>query len=255
MIPEPTYDKAPPTPGVAGPLALVLTGDSAALDVIVHRVDRAAGAARERLVDTVGVAEEAMGHPLHPVLVDLPIGFWTSAVVLDLVGGRRSRVAARRLMGLGVASAIPAALSGLHDAGDRTKALDRRIVAIHAALNGAATLAFASSWRCRRRERWLRGVALGLVGAALASGGGALGGELAFGAVGRGVREAGQSGRSGPSGPSGAGGGTPAGNVPLDEDRSRGSGFEPTDVGGGDPADPLGGVDPATVDRWGSTGP
>ena len=29
------------------------------------------------------------GHPLHPLLTDLPIGSWTSAMVLDFVGGRQ----------------------------------------------------------------------------------------------------------------------------------------------------------------------
>lgn len=245
MTPDPTYDQdRAPTPGLAGSLALELSGDSAALAMIVRRVDRAAGVARDRLANTLGVAEEAVGHPVHPALTDLPIGFWTSAVALDLLGGRRSRVAARRLVALGVLSAIPTALSGLHDAGDRTKALDRRTVALHAALNGAATAAFALSWRSRRRQRWLRGVALGLVGAGLASAGGALGGDLAFAVAeppGQGARLSGPSRRT-----DARDHGT--GDVPLDGDRSRGAAFEPEDVGGGDPADPLGGVDPATLD-------
>lgn len=245
MTPDQTHDQhRAPTPGVAGSLALELAGDSAALPVIVHRVDRAAGVARERLANTFGVAEEAMGHPVHPALTDLPIGFWTSAVALDVLGGRGSRVAARRLVALGVLSSIPTALSGLHDAGDRTKPLDRRIVALHAALNGTATLAFALSWRARRREHWLRGVALGLVGAGLASAGGALGGDLVFSAAEpttQGVRSSEPSSQTG-TGHDGTGG------IPLDGDRSGGAAFEPEDVGGGDPADPLGGVDPATLD-------
>jgi hypothetical protein len=48
-----------------------------------------------------------LGHPLHPVLTDVPIGCWTSAVVLDLLGGTGSRKAAQRLIGLGVAAAVP----------------------------------------------------------------------------------------------------------------------------------------------------
>ena len=40
-----------------------------------------------------------LGHAVHPVLTDLPIGFWTSAFTLDLIGGRRSRAAAQRLVG------------------------------------------------------------------------------------------------------------------------------------------------------------
>src|SRR6516165_6280983 len=53
-----------------------------------------------------------LGHPAHPMLTDLPIGFWTSAFVLDLLGGKKSRGAAQRLVGLGVLSAIPAAATG-----------------------------------------------------------------------------------------------------------------------------------------------
>src|SRR5947208_10573528 len=45
-----------------------------------------------------------LGHQLHPVLTDLPIGAWTMATALDLTGGRRADAAARRLVGLGVRS-------------------------------------------------------------------------------------------------------------------------------------------------------
>jgi hypothetical protein len=40
-----------------------------------------------------------LDHPLHPMLTDLPSGFWTSAWVLDVVGGESERDAARRLIG------------------------------------------------------------------------------------------------------------------------------------------------------------
>src|SRR5690349_9067538 len=46
-----------------------------------------------------------LGHPVHPVLVQVPIGAWTSAGVLDLLPGE-SR-AARRLVALGLVSAVP----------------------------------------------------------------------------------------------------------------------------------------------------
>ena len=32
-----------------------------------------------------------LGHPLHPVLTDIPVGAWTAAVILDLVDERRRR--------------------------------------------------------------------------------------------------------------------------------------------------------------------
>src|SRR4051794_34117805 len=56
-----------------------------------------------------------LGHALHPFLTDLPIGTWTSAVLLDVVGGRAARPAAQRLIAAGVLAAVPTAASGLND--------------------------------------------------------------------------------------------------------------------------------------------
>ena len=118
-----------------------------------------------------------LGHSLHPMLTDLPIGFWTSAFVLDLVGGRRSRAAAELLIGLGVMSALPTAASGAADWSDTTGAA-RRVGLIHALANTSAIALYASSWRARRRHRYARGVALGMLGATAATVGGYLGGHL-----------------------------------------------------------------------------
>lgn len=211
--------------GPAGTIVLELVGDHPTFKVVVDRVDRLVGTVRSRLGPTVGALEEVVGHPIHPAVTDLPIGFWTSATVLDVVGGRRSRVAARRLVAMGVLSAIPSVLSGLHDAGDRRRDLDPRVVAAHASCNGAAFAVFACSWRARRREHWFRGVALGMVGAAIATVGGMLGGELTFAST-----------RDDAGGTGFGGGGT------VRDDRVEAPAAE--EVGGGDPPDPMGGVDP-----------
>jgi hypothetical protein len=50
-----------------------------------------------------------LGHPLHPLLVGMPIGAWVSAAVLD---GTGNTTAARRLVGLGCLAALPAAAAG-----------------------------------------------------------------------------------------------------------------------------------------------
>ena len=42
-----------------------------------------------------------LGHPLHPALVAIPVGSWSAATYLDLLGGNRHREAARRLVGMG----------------------------------------------------------------------------------------------------------------------------------------------------------
>lgn len=41
-----------------------------------------------------------LGHALHPVLTDAPLGLWMSASSLDLLAGAEARPAARRLVGL-----------------------------------------------------------------------------------------------------------------------------------------------------------
>jgi uncharacterized membrane protein len=124
-------------------------------------------------------SEAWLGHPAHPPLTDLPIGFWTSAWLLDIVGGKRSARAARRLIGAGVLSAVPAVLTGLGDAAPMTNAR-RRIAVVHAGFNAAATAAYAMSWWSRRGDRRATGILLGMVGATLATAGGYLGGHLAF---------------------------------------------------------------------------
>ncbi|HEX3623358.1 MAG TPA: DUF2231 domain-containing protein [Acidimicrobiales bacterium] len=120
-----------------------------------------------------------MGHPLHPMLTDLPIGFWTSAFTLDLVGGKRSHKAAERLIGLGILSALPTAAAGLSDWSD-TIGEDRRLGTAHALGNTAALVLYTLSWRARHRGRRGRGVLLGFLGAGAATAGGYLGGHLVF---------------------------------------------------------------------------
>ncbi len=120
-----------------------------------------------------------LGHPLHPPLTDLPIGFWTSAWVLDLVGGRKRRAAAQTLVGLGVLSALPAAVTGLSDWSDTVGSI-RRIGLVHATINTVGLVAYFASWRARRRGRHARGVALGMVGATAATLGAYLGGHLVY---------------------------------------------------------------------------
>jgi nitrite reductase/ring-hydroxylating ferredoxin subunit/uncharacterized membrane protein len=122
-----------------------------------------------------------LGHPLHPVLTDVPIGAWTSALVLDLAGGERARRASRTLVGAGLAAALPTALAGAADweaLGDVER--PKRVGAVHAVANGTATLLYAASWLARRRGDHRRGVALGVAGAGLLGLGGYLGGHLAY---------------------------------------------------------------------------
>ena len=123
-----------------------------------------------------------LGHPLHPLLTDLPIGTWTSATLLDLVGGRRSEEASERLIAAGIVAAMPTAMTGTSDWADTTlaDASVRRIGAVHAVSNVAALLLYGASLASRRRGRRGRGVLLGLAGMGALTVGGHLGGHLSY---------------------------------------------------------------------------
>ena len=123
---------------------------------------------------------EWLGHALHPMLTDLPIGFWTSAFVLDLIGGQSGRRASTRLIGLGLLCALPTAASGAVEWSDIDADRPRRLGVVHAAANSVAMALYYGSWRARHRGHPARGVALGIAGALAASVGGHLGGHLAY---------------------------------------------------------------------------
>jgi nitrite reductase/ring-hydroxylating ferredoxin subunit len=62
-----------------------------------------------------------LGQPAHPAMARLPVGCWTSAVLVDLLGGRGGERAAAMLVGAGLAGASHAepighlAVLGWHD--------------------------------------------------------------------------------------------------------------------------------------------
>jgi nitrite reductase/ring-hydroxylating ferredoxin subunit/uncharacterized membrane protein len=120
-----------------------------------------------------------LGHPLHPMLTDVAIGAWTSAFVLDIVGGKRSQRAADSLVGFGVVSALPTAAAGLSDWSD-TYGEDRRIGVVHALGNVTALTCYTLSYVARRRGRRVRGLSWGFLGATAATVGGYLGGHLSY---------------------------------------------------------------------------
>ncbi|MGH9002999.1 MAG: DUF2231 domain-containing protein, partial [Acidimicrobiia bacterium] len=121
-----------------------------------------------------------LGHPVHPLLTDLPIGAWTATVFLDLTGGRQARAGADTLAAAGIATALPTALSGWSDWSDLGSP-ERRVGVVHAAANNLALVLWAGSVVARRRGRRPLGVALGLMGTAAVTAGGYLGGHLAYG--------------------------------------------------------------------------
>lgn len=124
-----------------------------------------------------------LGHPAHPVLVTIPIGAWTSALILDATG--TDKKATQRLVALGIVAAVPTALTGATDWLTTTGA-ERRVGLVHALANDIAVGLHIASWRARRRGAHGRGVALSAAGTLLVGVGGWLGGHLAY-ALGVGV--------------------------------------------------------------------
>ena len=127
-----------------------------------------------------------LGHPLHPVLTDIPLGAWTAAVLLDAMeanGGRNARGLARAAdaaVGLGLAGALGAAMTGLTDWSD-TAGRPRKIGVAHGILNLGATLLLTTSLFCRRRRNRGAGRLLGLLGYLVSLGAAYLGGHLVYG--------------------------------------------------------------------------
>ena len=118
-----------------------------------------------------------LGHPLHPVLVQVPVGTWTSAGVLDLVPALRP--AATVLIGTGVAAAVPAAVAGAADWSEQEVGV-RRLGAVHALANTTAVGLYAGSLVARGRGRGPLGRVLSYAGLGIASGAAAIGGHLSY---------------------------------------------------------------------------
>ncbi|WP_410651430.1 DUF2231 domain-containing protein [Amycolatopsis sp. cmx-4-54] len=150
---------------------------SAAVASAVHRALRATRTGRL-------LRGAWLGHPLHPLIVTVPLGAWISSAVFDL--GSRNEDAARKLVAIGLAFTPPAILVGLADYAELDER-QRRVGAVHAVANTLAAAVFTASYRARWKGSHRKGALLGVAGLAMVGAGGALGGHLSY-AQGAGVR-------------------------------------------------------------------
>ncbi|WP_030106071.1 Rieske 2Fe-2S domain-containing protein [Actinoalloteichus caeruleus] len=118
-----------------------------------------------------------LGHPVHPAMVQLPVGCFLSAAVLDVTtpGSRAARV----LVGTGIASAMPAAVSGWADWSDAHEE-QQRTGTVHALLNTAGLACYLVSFVARRDRSGRTGSVSGGAGMLFLLAGATLGGELSF---------------------------------------------------------------------------
>lgn len=124
-----------------------------------------------------------LGHPLHPLLVTIPVGSWGLAALFDamaVVGGSdESARTADKLITIGVLSAVPTAMAGMAD----YSAIKQDAAAeglAHAVLNSAALGLYLLSLGARAGGRRGTGIALSTVALGAVSVSGWLGGELIY---------------------------------------------------------------------------
>lgn len=125
-----------------------------------------------------------LGHPLHPAVTDIPVGAWSTALVLDAVqmmtGNESIGDAADLAVGVGLAGAVASAVTGLTDWSE-SYGRGRDIGVMHGLLNVAATGLYTASLIARRGKSRQSGVAMSMLGYAIAGFSAYLGGHLVFG--------------------------------------------------------------------------
>ena len=123
-----------------------------------------------------------LGHPLHPALIDLPLGAWTLAAFFDaaeIAGVRSSRWIADPAIKIGLLGALGAAVAGATDWSE-TDGRAKRIGLTHGLLNLTATGLYALSLLLRNRAR-SQAIGISMIAYGVAMSSAFLGGHLTYG--------------------------------------------------------------------------
>lgn len=147
------------------------------LDPVVARVRRTVNSVIQPQAVRDALHGVWLGHPVHPMLVQVPIGAWTSAAILDVVPKTGPSVSL--LIGTGMASAAPAIAAGWTDWSALNPA-ESRTGLVHAAANTTAIALYGASLLARVRGKRMRGKALGFAGLSAVMVGGVIGGHLSY---------------------------------------------------------------------------
>lgn len=124
-----------------------------------------------------------LGHPLHPVLTDIPTGAWTIALALDgietFTGRRELNPGADAAVTIGIVGALASAVTGLAQ-WQYTDAESRREGMAHALLNTGALALYGVSAILRARGQRGLGKLAALAGWGVVIVSSYLGGDLAY---------------------------------------------------------------------------
>lgn len=122
-------------------------------------------------------------HRVHPALIIVPLGAWTTAALLDCLdargGDRGPERGADAAVAFGVVGALPTAAAGLADWAD-LHGHPRRVGALHALLNTTALALYGTSLGLRAANKRGPARATAALGYGVVMLGGALGGELVY---------------------------------------------------------------------------
>ena len=148
-----------------------------------HVIGTLAGSPCGRPVASLLHGNQWLGHPLHPVVVVLPIGAWCVAGWYDLrstlSGDAAYDHAADGAVKVGLSGALIAAASGLAQYLDTRNGV-RRETAVHATLNTIGLAAYLGSWSARTWGRRSLGKKLAAVGLGVVMVSGYLGGDISY---------------------------------------------------------------------------
>lgn len=118
-----------------------------------------------------------LGHPLHPAMTDIPIGCWTSSLILDIAGMEKG---SDILLKAGTIGALGTAATGAAQWQDLHEEAPKRLGALHAVLNVTATGLYGISWVLRSNGSRPAGIAFSTIGYAIASTSALIGGDLSY---------------------------------------------------------------------------
>src|SRR2546430_7087020 len=124
-----------------------------------------------------------LGHPVHVILTDVPIGAWTAALVFDFLESTSGRkvfaAAADASITIGLIGAAGAAITGLTDWQDVDPPA-RRVGLVHGLLNLMGTSLFLASRVMRKQKSRSAGRRLAILGYTVATAAAYLGGNLVY---------------------------------------------------------------------------